>query len=120
MFNKFHGTGIANKLITGEMKLGGEQREATVFFSDIRSFTSFSEKVSAQEVVDMLNEYFKVMVTIITKHNGVVDKFIGDAIMAVWGAPESFGNDAANAIMACLEMRVALADLNQRRIARGA
>ena len=119
LFNKFHGTGIANKLITGEMKLGGEQREATVFFSDIRSFTSFSEKVSPQEVVNMLNEYFKIMVGIITKHNGVVDKFIGDAIMAVWGAPESFGNDAANAMVACLEMRIALANLNESRLARG-
>ena len=101
------------------MKLGGEQREATVFFSDIRSFTSFSEKVSPQEVVNMLNEYFKIMVGIITKHNGVVDKFIGDAIMAVWGAPESFGNDAANAMVACLEMRIALANLNESRLARG-
>jgi len=119
LFNKFHGTGIANKLMTGEMKLGGEQREATVFFSDIRGFTSFSEKVTAQDVVHMLNEYFKIMVGIINKNNGVVDKFIGDAIMAVWGAPESFGNDAANALKAALEMRLAVEALNKSRIARG-
>jgi len=118
LFNKFHGTGIANKLISGEMKLGGEQREATVFFSDIRDFTSFSEKVQPHEVVAMLNEYFKIMVGIIAKNNGVVDKFIGDAIMAVWGAPESFGNDAANAITAALEMRLALAELNTSRLQR--
>ncbi len=118
LFNKFHGTGIANKLITGEMKLGGDFREATVFFSDIRGFTATSEKATPQEVVDMLNEYFKVMVAIITKNKGVVDKFIGDAIMAVWGAPESFGNDAANALKACLEMRQALAELNATRIER--
>lgn len=116
LFNKFHGTGVASKLIGGEMKLGGEQREATVFFSDIRSFTSFSEKHTAQEVVKMLNEYFKVMVSIVQKHHGVVDKFIGDAIMAVWGAPESFGNDALNAINACIEMRRALAVFNDIRL----
>ncbi|MDZ4677491.1 MAG: adenylate/guanylate cyclase domain-containing protein [Oligoflexia bacterium] len=119
LFNKFHGTGVANQLMSGELKLGGEQKLATVFFSDIRGFTSFSENITPQEVVNMLNEYFKVMVSIINTHKGVVDKFIGDAIMAVWGAPESFGNDAANAIKACIQMRIALAELNDSRIARG-
>ncbi|MCC6277935.1 MAG: HAMP domain-containing protein [Oligoflexia bacterium] len=119
LFNKFHGTGVASQLISGEIKLGGEQREATVFFSDIRGFTSFSEKISPQQVVDMLNEYFKIMVGIINTNHGVVDKFIGDAIMAVWGAPESHGNDAVNAIKACIEMRVALEKLNDERMARG-
>ncbi len=119
LFGKFHGTGIANKLLEGEMKLGGEQRDATVFFSDIRGFTSFSEKVSAQEVVNMLNDYFKVMVGIINKNHGVVDKFIGDAIMAVWGAPESHGNDAVNAIKAAIEMRLALEKINEARLGTG-
>ncbi|MBK9295192.1 MAG: HAMP domain-containing protein [Oligoflexia bacterium] len=119
LFGKFHGTGIANKLMSGEMKLGGENRDATVFFSDIRGFTSFSEKVTPEDVVNMLNEYFKIMVSIINANHGVVDKFIGDAIMAVWGAPESHGNDAANALKACIQMRVAVEKLNQERIAKG-
>lgn len=119
LFGKFHGTGIANKLMSGEMKLGGENRDATVFFSDIRGFTSFSEKVTPEDVVNMLNEYFKIMVSIINKHHGVVDKFIGDAIMAVWGAPESHGNDAANALKACIEMRIAVDKLNKDRLEQG-
>lgn len=119
LFGKFHGTDIAQKLMDGEMSLGGEKRTATVFFSDIRGFTSFSEKIPPEEVVDMLNEYFKIMVQIIQKNHGVVDKFIGDAIMAVWGAPESHGDDEGHAIRAALEMRVALNQLNEERIKRG-
>lgn len=114
LFNKFHGTGVANKLITGEMKLGGEQREATVFFSDIRSFTSFSEKVTPQEVVDMLNEYFKVMVSIINKNKGVVDKFIGDAIMAIYGAPLELKDGAYQCVKTAVEMRTKLEKLNDK------
>jgi adenylate cyclase len=67
----------------------------------------------------MLNEYFQIMVGIINKHGGVVDKFIGDAIMAVWGAPNSSERDSQNAVRACLEMRRALKDLNDRRATRG-
>lgn len=66
----------------------------------------------------MLNEYFGVMVKIINQNGGVVDKFIGDAIMAVWGAPQSSDHDAHKAVRACLEMRKALNELNEKRIAR--
>ena len=66
----------------------------------------------------MLNEYFAIMVDIINRNGGVVDKFIGDAIMAVWGAPESSADDAKNAVKACLQMRMALAELNELRISR--
>lgn len=119
LFGKFHGSDIADQLMNGEVTLGGEQRVATVFFSDIRGFTSFSEKIKPGEVVEMLNEYFKIMVAIIQKHHGVVDKFIGDAIMAVWGAPKSTGHDCENAIKACLEMRTALEHFNASRKERG-
>ncbi len=118
LFSKFHGSSITADLLKGEATLGGQTKDVIVFFSDIRGFTSFSEKRLPEEVVEMLNEYFAVMVGIINRHGGVVDKFIGDAIMAVWGAPISSENDAANAVTACLEMRKALADLNDRRISR--
>ncbi|MGZ3807602.1 MAG: adenylate/guanylate cyclase domain-containing protein, partial [Bacteriovorax sp.] len=72
-----------------------------------------------EEVVSMLNEYFEVMVHIINKHGGVVDKFIGDAIMAIWGVPNKTDDDAKNAVVACLEMRLALNELNEGRIDRG-
>jgi adenylate cyclase len=108
-----------NLLQSGEVHLGGMKRQVVVFFSDIRGFTQFSESRTPEEVVSMLNEYFTVMVEIIERNGGVVDKFIGDAIMAVWGTPTSTGDDAYLSVKACLEMRQGLLDLNQLRLSRG-
>jgi adenylate cyclase len=119
LFSKFHGSSVAEDLINKDIGVGGQTKDVVIFFSDIRGFTSFSEKRSPEEVVEMLNEYFGCMVKIINSHGGVVDKFIGDAIMAVWGAPQSSPKDAHNAVKACLEMRKALESLNETRIARG-
>ena len=119
LFSKFHGSSVTDDLMQGEVGLGGQTKNVVVFFSDIRGFTAFSEKRSPEEVVEMLNEYFGVMVGIINKHGGVVDKFIGDAIMAVWGAPKSSDKDAFNAVRACLEMRKGLEELNHKRMERG-
>lgn len=118
LFSKFHGSSVAEDLISKDIGVGGQAKDVVVFFSDIRGFTAFSEKRSPEEVVEMLNEYFGVMVKIINAHGGVVDKFIGDAIMAVWGAPRSSDRDAHNAVRACLEMRKALEKLNEVRISR--
>lgn len=118
LFSKFHGSSVAEDLISKDIGVGGQNKDVVVFFSDIRGFTAFSEKRSPEEVVEMLNEYFGVMVQIINRNGGVVDKFIGDAIMAVWGAPKSSDRDAHNAVRACLEMRKALESLNETRIAR--
>lgn len=118
LFSKFHGSSVAEDLINNDIGVGGQNRQVTVFFSDIRGFTAFSENRSPEEVVEMLNEYFEVMVGIINRNGGVVDKFIGDAIMAVWGAPKATPNDTANALTACIQMRQALVELNQRRASR--
>ncbi|UYL09700.1 HAMP domain-containing protein [Bdellovibrio sp. SKB1291214] len=118
LFSKFHGSAVTEDLIGKDIGVGGQSKDVVVFFSDIRGFTAFSEKRSPEEVVEMLNEYFGVMVGIINAHGGVVDKFIGDAIMAVWGAPKTGPRDAHNAVRACLEMRRALDKLNEARIAR--
>lgn len=118
-FNKFHNKEIAEKLLSGEVKLGGERKEATVFFSDVRGFTALSESMEPEAVVEMLNEYMTRMVAIIRRNGGVVDKYVGDAIMALWGVPLTGQNDAQQAVKACLEMRQDLAELNQLRIARG-
>lgn len=118
LFNKFHGSSITEDLMKKDVSIGGQSKEVIVFFSDIRGFTAFSEKKRPEEVVAMLNEYFAVMVKIINSHGGIVDKFIGDAIMAVWGVPASTSKDANNAVKACLEMRKALAELNEKRMAR--
>lgn len=119
MFAKFHGTSVTEDLMKGDLQLGGSKREVVVFFSDIRDFTKFSEGHTPEEVVDMLNEYFQIMVGIINRNGGVVDKFIGDAIMAVWGAPNSTPEDPQKAVKACLEMRSALEKLNEARHGRG-
>lgn len=118
LFTKFHGTAVTEELLQNEISLGGKRKEVTVFFSDIRGFTDFSEGHTPEEVVSMLNEYFEVMVRIINDNGGVVDKFIGDAIMAVWGVPNTSKEDTENAIRACLEMRMALNTLNENRLSR--
>ncbi|MCQ2592179.1 MAG: adenylate/guanylate cyclase domain-containing protein [Treponema sp.] len=121
-FSKFTNKVIAQKAAKGELEIGGQNKNATIFFSDIRSFTALSEKLSPNEVVDFLNDYFARMCECVDKTSGIVDKFIGDAVMAVWGAPESAGNpeaDAWNAVKAALMMRIALYHLNQQRIQEG-
>lgn len=118
LFNKFHGSSVTEDLMKKDVSIGGQSKDVVVFFSDIRGFTAYSEKRKPEEVVAMLNEYFAVMVKIINANGGIVDKFIGDAIMAVWGVPKSTKNDAQSAVKACLEMRRALADLNEKRMSR--
>jgi adenylate cyclase len=119
LFMKFHGSSVTEDILKGEGGLKGQRKDVMVFFSDIRGFTAYSEKRDPEEIVEMLNEYFAIMVGVINKQGGVVDKFIGDAIMAIWGAPHSNEKDAHNALMACLLMRKGLEDLNVRRIEAG-
>jgi adenylate cyclase len=101
------------------------ERPTTIFFSDVRGFTSMSEELNAGEVVARLNEYLGLMVAEVIQTRGLVDKFIGDAVMAVWGSlsthptEETTTQDALNAVEACLAMRRALATLNERWQARG-
>ena len=107
---------VADQLLKdGGESLGGSLQEATVLFSDIRSFTTISERIGPQETVKMLNDYFGVMVDIISDHHGILDKFIGDAIMAVFGAPLPSEQDAENAVCAAINMLRSLDELNERR-----
>jgi adenylate cyclase len=117
-FGRFINKEIAEKALKGELTLGGETKTATIFFSDIRSFTAISEKLEPYEVVGFLNDYMTRMVNCVTATNGVVDKFIGDAVMAVWGAPVSAGTtqqDALNCVRSALMMRSALIEFNKGR-----
>ena len=121
-FTKFVNKDIAEKAANGQLTLGGEDKNATVFFSDIRSFTAMSEKMTAPQVVEFLNDYFTRMVDCVNKTNGIVDKFIGDAVMAVWGAATTNGSpeeDAWAAVKAALMMRIALYHFNQNQIEHG-
>jgi adenylate cyclase len=102
------------------LRLGaGERRGVTVLFSDIRGFTTLSERSTAEEVVEVLTRYFSVMVEIVFAHNGTLDKFVGDAIMAVFGAPLDQADQAEAACRCALEMQEALVGLNRELEAEG-
>ncbi len=118
-FGKYMTASVMEHLMAGKVQLGGETLTATILFSDIRSFTSISEKMDAKGLVALLNEYFTEMVDVVIKEDGVVDKYIGDAIMAVFGAPVTKKDDALHAVRAAIGMRVALAHLNEKLVARG-
>ncbi len=95
----------------------GERKEVTILFSDIRGYTTLTENLGAAEVVSLLNQYFETMVEAVFNHEGTLDKFIGDALMAVFGAPLPLTeNHAWKAVQAALEMRRRLEEFNQRRI----
>ena len=109
---KFVNKQIAEKVLSGDLTLGGEGKHCAIFFSDLRNFTAMSEGMTPQEVVGYLNLYFTRMVDCVNKTNGTVDKFIGDAIMAHWGALEPTGNDTENAVNSALMMRKSLLEFN--------
>ncbi|QLE48747.1 GAF domain-containing protein [Nostoc sp. C057] len=98
-----------------DAKLGGDRKEVSILFSDIRGYTTLTENLEAEEVVSMLNEYFESMVEAVFKHKGTLDKYIGDAIMAVFGSPLALEEHAWMAVQTSLEMRVRLHEFNQRR-----
>src|SRR2546426_5593792 len=102
-----------------ELSKGGALSELTILFSDVRGFTRISEKLPAQEVVRMLNDYFELMVDILFEHEGILDKFIGDAIMGLWGAPVKRPDDATNEERAAVKMQKRVAEWNEERVAQG-
>ncbi len=120
-FQRLLSPAIAEQVIGGkvEVKKGGELRETTVLFTDIRGFTAMSESRAAQAVVHMLNEYFELMVEIIFKYEGTLDKFVGDEIMALFGAPVSHPDDPIRAVRTAIEMLQVLEEFNRTRMAEG-
>lgn len=115
MFSSYVSPKIVEELVTHPEKahLGGERRTVTVLFSDIMGFTSLSEKLPPEEVVSMLNEFFKEMVDIIIRWDGTLDKFVGDEIMAFWGAPADQPNHAELAVRCALNMSDRLEEMQE-------
>jgi len=102
-----------------ELKLGGKRADVTVLFADIRGFTSLSENMSAEEVSNILNEYFTGIEPIISKHSGVINKFIGDAVMAIFGEPIHDKNHALNAVKCADEILEKVEELQKKWLKEG-
>ncbi len=118
---RFLSSSIVEKILLNpdQVHLGGENQTATILFADIRGFTRMSEKMQPEEVVELLNEYFTLMTDLIFENGGTLDKYLGDGIMAVFGAPLPKADDAIRAAKTAVEMQQALARLNASWEARG-
>jgi len=121
MFSQYVPEEVVARLIERPdlMKLGGEARELTLMFTDLANFTGLSERMTAEATVDVLTEYFNAMTPIIHRHGGTVDKFIGDAVMAFWGAPLDDPRHAEHAVRAAMDMQAAMDVLSSRLTERG-
>jgi class 3 adenylate cyclase len=107
---------VREQLLQGSLQLGGEAKRVTILFSDIRGFTTLSEKLTPQEVVTILNEYLEAMTEAIRPYGGYINNFIGDAIIVVFGAPHNAGQNELRAVQSAVAMRQALHKFNQRRV----
>ena len=105
---------IAAELTRRELTLGGEEKQVTILFVDLRGFTPLSERLSPAQLLEVLNAYLTSMSRIVDAHGGVIDKYVGDALMALFGAPLEMPNQAAAALQTALGMRVALSELNRQ------
>jgi class 3 adenylate cyclase/HAMP domain-containing protein len=120
IFQKYVPADVIDQFFSNpESMLVGDKRQLAVMFSDIRGFTTISEKLPPEEIVESLNAYFSPMVDVVQAHGGIVDKYIGDAIMAFFGAPVKHDNDALQAVNAGFGMLEALAAFNTRQTQRG-
>ena len=118
ILGKYISPEVAKKVLNDKdgVALKGERRECVVMFTDIRGFTTMSENALPEKIVADLNEYFTLMVDVVDNYGGILDKFIGDAIMAVWGAPVPFEDKEMRAVKAALEMQEVLGRYNKERI----
>lgn len=114
-FGRYMNRRVMERILDGELALGGEEQEATVLFADVRDFTSLAEKHDPAGVVDLLNDYFDRMVDVITGHEGIPDKFLGDGILAVWGVPGEREGHREKAVESALAMNAELDSFNRER-----
>ena len=116
-FKRYVSDNVVEELLAegATLELGGESKHITILFSDIRGFTSLSEKMTPHDVVTTLNEYFSAMMNIIFKYNGTLDKIVGDELMVVYGAPLEKEDDPDRAILTAIDMMTTLKELNATR-----
>ncbi len=121
IFSKYVSAAVVDQLLTNpDMQvLGGRKQKVTIMFSDIRGFTSMSEQMAPEQIVELLNEYLSRMSDLILMYNGTLDKYMGDAIMALYGAPIMSPDDALRAVTTAVEMQRAIGEINARREAAG-
>jgi adenylate cyclase len=120
-FTRYVAREVVEEVLKDPEQLGltGERREVTVLFCDIRGFTTMSERLTPEEVVGLLNEFYTLMIETTFKHDGTLDKFIGDAVMAVFGAPIAHPDHALRAVRTAVAMQSGIAELNERRAGQG-
>ena len=108
---------LVDRIVAGDLAIekGGAQRRVTVMFADIRGFTSLTERLAPVDMVALMNEYFERVSNIIFAHDGTLDKYIGDAVMALWGAPLGTDDDEIQAVRAGMEMQEAITAFNKER-----
>ncbi|MBU1242072.1 FHA domain-containing protein [Myxococcota bacterium] len=120
-FEKLLSPNLVDQIVDGKLSFDqeGQQQPVTMLFSDIRGFTSMSENMEAREIVNMLNTYFEVMVDVLFRYEGTLDKFVGDEIMALFGAPVTLHEGPRKAVECAVEMIACLEVYNTARIAEG-
>jgi len=121
MFGQYVSENFVNELISdpAKLKLGGERKELSILFSDIEGFTSISESKRPEELVSFINEYLSKMTEIVLSNQGTLDKYIGDAVMAFWGAPIELKNHAFNACSTALQMQKKIIEINNLSVRIG-
>jgi class 3 adenylate cyclase len=119
VFGRYIATQVSDKLLKGDLNLGGEARRVTILFSDIRNFTGMSEAMAPQQVVAFLNDYFSEMVDAVFENGGILDKFMGDGLMAVFGSVGDEADHERRAVLTALRMKALLAKINGVRAMSG-
>jgi adenylate cyclase len=121
MFGRYLSTEVMNSLLDdpSALELGGDRRKVTIMMTDLRGFTALSERLKPEQVVQMLNAYFEVMVDVILHYHGTINEIIGDALLVIFGAPQEMPDRARRAIACAIEMQNAMANVNQQNRAQG-
>jgi adenylate cyclase len=121
MFGRYLSTEVMNSLLEDPtaLELGGEKRKVTIMMTDLRGFTALSERLKPEQVLQMLNSYFEVMVEVILQYSGTINEIIGDALLVIFGAPQEMADRAQRAIACAIEMQNAMGKVNENNRARG-